>query len=415
MTTTTGTTPGTIADAAGGDRAGQLHVSDRFDEIMAGIDERAQVLRDAGDENDRLGKPTDAAAKVLDELGVYRSTLPAPIGGLEFSPRQLVELMEALAWHDSSTGWILLATNVASAATGAFAAGEAVDELFGGGRTARLAGQGTRQGTARRVDGGYVISGYWQYNSGSPVATHIHTGIKGDDGRNLVGVLPIDRVTLIDNWDVLGLRATGSSDYRIDEQFVPDAFTYEATSREPKRGGALYRMGLANIANMHHGGWALGACKRLLEEMRAVAADKADKPGTSTQTDQFFAEYADLDVRYRAARAFMMQTWADIEASLDAGRELTTEQGTLILLATYNAKRTAQAIANGVATWAGTTAMRPGVIQRYLRDVYTGVQHLLCSPPIHQAAGKQLAGLAHPDAQWIFYDLVEPVADGGAA
>ena len=36
-------------------------------------------------------------------------------------------------------------------------------------------------------------------------------------------MLPVEQVKLIDNWDVMGLRATGSIDYKIDRAFVPEA------------------------------------------------------------------------------------------------------------------------------------------------------------------------------------------------
>lgn len=388
----------------------RLHVSEEFDGVMERIAKHAETFRSEGAAGEALGGPTPVVVEALLDTGAFLSTVPVAAGGYEFSPRQVLQLMETLAWHEASTGWNVLGTGTAGAGTGAFVADEAIEEYFGEGRIARLVGQGTRLGDTRRVEGGYEISGRWSYNSGSPVATHIHTGIKAEDGSPMAATLPIEKVELIENWDVLGLRATGSSDYSIDGVFVPDTHIYPVLNAERKRGGTFYKLGLPNIATLHHAGWALGASKRLLEEMRALAAEKAPRPGTATNTDQFYAVYAELDARYRGARAMLMEIWADIEAVLDVDGPVTTEHVTLIHHGTINAKRGAQMIANGVATWAGTNAMRPGPIQRYIRDVYTGVQHLLCSPPVQQSVGKQLSGLASDDAFWIFYDLVEPGA-----
>ena len=180
---------------------------------------------------------------------------------------------------------------------------------------------------------------------------------------------------------------------------------YNPVTPTQKRGGAVYRVGLPNIASLHHAGWALGAMKRLLEEMRSIAKQK------SRDSDQFFAAYAEMEARYRAARAFVLDVCADIEASLDTGADaLTTEQLSLLHLCVINANRGAQVIANDVATWVGTALLWPSTVQRYFRDVYTGVQHLLLSPPVQQRVGKQLSGMAAPDAFWVFYDLVEPAA-----
>ena len=73
--------------------------------------------------------------------------------------------------------------------------------------------------------------------------------------------------TLIENWDVLGLRATGSIDYRTTNVFVPEAYTHFAVTESPKRGGALYTIGIAGFAVICHSGWACGIGRRLLDEL----------------------------------------------------------------------------------------------------------------------------------------------------
>ena len=56
---------------------------------------------------------------------------------------------------------------------------------------------------------------------------------------------------------------------------------------------------------------------------------------------------------------------------------------------------------------AGTTGLRAGTIQRLFRDMHAGTQHLVASPPVFRAIGRELAGLA-PNATWRFIDLVDP-------
>ncbi len=403
----------TTAQAVAGGESGapsRLRVSDEFDRVMQGIQERSALIRADGEEGEERGAPTPEVIEALDEIGVFRAALPREVGGYEFSPRQLVLMMEALASHDTGTAWTVLGVVDSSALSAAFLEDVAIEEYFGEGRVARMSGQGTREGAGKRVPGGYLVSGSWQFNSGSCISTHIHTAIRGDDNRSLVATLPIDQVTQIDNWDVLGLRATASHDYRIDGVFVADTHMYDPIAPVQRRGGAVFQAGLANLATLQHAAWALGASKRLLEEIREISQSKASRPRVSTSTDAFYGAYADLEARYRGSRAFLLDTWGDVEATLDEGEELSTEQISLINLGTIATNRAAQAIANEVMTWAGTTAMRRGSLQRYFRDVYTGVQHLVCSPPVQHSVGKQLAGRAAPGTKWGFYDLVEPSA-----
>lgn len=389
-----------------------LRVSADFDRIMAGVAELAPMMRADGQRGEVLGRPTPAVLEALEDLGVYRAMMPREVGGFEFSPTQQIQLMEALAWHESGTAWTVLGVVDVSALCAAYLDDVAVEEYFGDGRCALMSGQGTRPGTGVRVDGGYLVSGQWQFNSGSAISTHIHTAILGDDGRMLMATMPVEQVEYIDNWNVLGLRASASNDYRIDGVFVADTHTYDPVTPIQRRGGAMFQAGLAYLASMQHAGWALGVSKRLLEEVRAQSAQKAARPGAATSTDQFYAAYAEMEARYRGARAFLLQAWGDVERTVDAGEPLSTEQISLIQLGTITTNRTAQFIANEVATFAGTALIRESALQRYFRDVYTGVSHLVCSPPLQQEIGRQLAGRAAADARWEFYDLVEPEAAG---
>lgn len=387
-----------------------LRVSPEFDAMMARLAEKAELIRRDGPEGERLGRPTDEVIAALHEIDVFRAMMPLEVGGYEFSPTQQIRLMEALAWHDSGTAWTFLGVVDVSALVAAYVDDVAIEEYFGEGRCALFSGQGTKPGVARRVEGGYVISGEWQFNSGSPVSTHLHTGILGDDGRFLMATLPADRAEHIPNWDVLGLRATGSHDYRIDEAFVADTHTYDPITPVQRRGGAMFQIELAYLAGMQHAGWALGVCKRLLEEIRELGKAKAARPSVATSTDAFYMAYADMEARYRGARAFLLDVWSDAERTVGAGRKLSTEQVSLLQLGTIATNRTAQYIANEIATWTGTALIRECDLQRYFRDTYTGVTHLVCSPPVHQEVGRQLAGRAADDAYWAFYDLIEPSA-----
>ncbi|PRX49567.1 alkylation response protein AidB-like acyl-CoA dehydrogenase [Prauserella shujinwangii] len=403
MTATETATTGR-ADAPG------LHVSDEFDALLDRLDGIAPLLADDAEESEELGRLAESSVRALWDTGAFRVGIPRELGGYEFSPRQVIETIARISAADASAGWTFMALQMVTGTTAAYLGEVAARDLFPdvpNGRHALIAGQGTKLGTAERVEGGYRITGHWHFASGIAHATHVHTAaFCAETGQALVFTLPKEQTTLIDNWDVLGLRATGSIDYTCAERFVPDSHVYEIATMEARHGGALYRMGLANMAGVCHTGWALGVGRRLLDELKALAGKKTGTPNAAVDTQQFHAEYADAESKLRSARAWAMDVWADNEATLGAGRLLDTEQETVTRLMLNNTTWSVHAVGQTVHKWAATAALRRGPLQRYLRDLHSGTQHVTSSPVVLQNCGRWLSGLA-PRSRWVFLDLRE--------
>jgi len=157
-----------------------------------------------------------------------------------------------------------MAANLAIGTAGAYLGDSAAAELFAGGKHPVIAGQGTRPGTATRVEGGYKLTGSWSFGSGLLHSTHTHSlGIIAETGEARIFVTPIAQANLLlDSWNVMGLRGTGSVDYTFDGVFVPDAYTHGAFVTEPMRGGAIFRSGIMGFAEICHSGWAVGVGRR---------------------------------------------------------------------------------------------------------------------------------------------------------
>jgi alkylation response protein AidB-like acyl-CoA dehydrogenase len=220
-------------------------------------------------------------------------------------------------------------------------------------------------------------------------------------------VLPVEKATLIDNWDVLGLRATGSIDYTIDNVFVPAAYTHYAVTQTPKRGGNLYTIGIIGFAAMCHSGWACGIGRRVLDELARVVQTRGGSAGPQGGSVGFQEDFAKAEAKYRSARAFVYETWGDVADTLARGAALSVRQNTLIRLAMANVTWSAHEVALFVYKSGGTEALRSGTIQRLFRDMHAGTQHITASPPVYQAIGRELGGLAEGE-QWVFLNLVKP-------
>jgi alkylation response protein AidB-like acyl-CoA dehydrogenase len=358
-------------------------------------------------EGDAQGRLADEVVEALHEHRLWGMWVPKAVGGSELDPVSSLEVLESLAFGDPSTAWVLMAAALATGTGGAYLGDEAAEVLFAGQRLPVIAGQGTRPGSAVAQDGGFLLSGSWSFASGIKHATHIHTlAIIEETGEPRIFVLPLAEATLIDNWDVLGLRGTGSIDYTIDSVFVREPFTHFATTETPLRGGSLYHMGIPGFAAVCHTGWALGVARRLLDELAALAHAKAGRAAAQADNAAFLSGYEEAEGRLRAARALAFETWRDAWQTLAGGDRLSVRQQSLIRLAITHATAAAHEVGIFVYGAGGTTALRSGTIQRVFRDLHAGTQHMIVSPPVRQTIARELAGLAEGKV-WRFMDLVD--------
>ena len=386
MTETTTTTPELLDEAR---------------RLEALIDEHAA-------EGDERGRLSDPVVDALHDAGIFGMWVPKALGGSELDPVSSLKVIDQLAYADPSTGWVTMAAGLAIGTGAAYLGDQAVEEIFGGERFPVIAGQGTRPGKAVAQDGGHVLSGSWQFASGIKHSGFIHTlGVVEGTGEPRIFVLPVEQATLIDNWDVMGLRATGSIDYEIDSVFVPEHFSHFAVTETPERGGDLYRLGIINIAGICHSGWALGIARRLIDELAKMVQAKAGRPGALADNQSFQEGFARAEGIRRAARALIFETWTDVTRDARARRgpvgrpEHEHPPGHR---STSRGPRTRSA--KFVYASSGTTGLRSGKVQQLFRDMHAGTQHVIPSLPIQQTIGRKLAGLAD-DKKWQFLELVD--------
>jgi alkylation response protein AidB-like acyl-CoA dehydrogenase len=344
-------------------------------------------------EADRAEADTTTTAAVVDALRdseLFWLLVPSEFGGLDTDVSTALAVFETLAYADGSVGWSAMANSTSSCFAAIYTGESAARTMFTDDQRAIHAGMLGPVGSARRVDGGYRVTGRYSFGSGCAHASYIGAGTieTDDDGRQLtmdsglpamrVVLMPRDEVDFRGNWDVIGLQATGSYDYVVDDVFVPEDFTYSLLEHTQQRGGENYGIGLFAITGAGHAGFGLGVGRRALDEITKLASTRVRMAGFATiGAEQLFQHDLGIhDCALRAARALVFDTYADADAQARAkGAVDVTTQARARAVATY-ATRVATDATRFAFSWAGSAGLRDGVVQRCLRDLLAGSQHI---------------------------------------
>lgn len=384
--------------------------------------EQAKALRPLfermGEANEKKGLLSDEVVHALHSSGLFAMWVPNCLGGAELTPTESLKLIEEVACADGSTGWVLMAAALSTGAAAAYLGDESVKGMFSGNRSPVMAGQGAPVGRAKETDGGYELSGNWNYGSGIRHADYVHTGALVLDrsgsirmGQNCIPearifIVPREKFAFGENWDVIGLRATGSIDYSASGVIVPEHATHLTECTTPKRGGPFYMLGIKGMGSIGHTGFALGVGRRMLDEIAQLARTKSGRLGLLGDSESFLEKFGAAEAKFRAARALAFDTWDAIEETLYRGQPLTTRQHTLHRLALNHATWTAAEVCMFAYQAGGGVSLRASVIQRCFRDMNAGTQHITSAPPVLRDCGRELAGLAK-DKVWGFTTLID--------
>lgn len=335
--------------------------------------------------------------EMLKASGVYRALVAKRFGGDEKSPSEFLRLIERIAVADGSTGWVasfgfsavyLSALPVATLAT-----------MYANGPDVVFAGGIFPPQKAVPVDGGYEVSGRWSWGSGSTGADLIGVGIKVEDGTTTNGlpriaVMPSGRVTIAENWEVNGLKGTGSHDMVVDKVVVAPEWTFI-------RGGAssldapLYRYPSMALAAQVLAVVALGVARASLDHMKEIASNRVSITGAPTFGDRAHVqiEIARAEAGLRSARAFFYETTDAAYEKLVRGEDLSVEDRALIRLASSHAARAGADVAVAIYRLSGTDGIfTSNPVARYMQDAMIVPQHAFLSEGTWQSAGRIMLG-----------------------
>ncbi|TKA98451.1 hypothetical protein FAZ78_00620 [Cereibacter changlensis] len=350
----------------------------------------APIVRAEAAASEALGTMTPKVVQAMKDAGLFWMLLETKAGGFQAPMVDCMEAWEEIAAADGSAGWSLMANSTGTAVPYAFCSDEAVAEIYGGPEKPIMAGMLGPGGMAVETNGALQGSGKYRFGSGSLHATWVGSGMfvmddkamrKLPDGSPVVRVCwrPREEVKFEHEWDVMGLRGTGSVDYSLTDVTVPEGFHHERSITRSPRDWRLYDIGIAGLACAGHTGFALGVMRRALEEITRIAFGKK-RPAYATVLGEqpvFRHDFAYHEASYHAARDFTLRFYGEIQDHLEAGGELTPAMRARFRQNCIFVHKVASEVVRFCHVMGGSESLRnPSDLGRCMRDIHVATQHI---------------------------------------
>jgi indole-3-acetate monooxygenase len=351
--------------------------------------------------------------------GLFTLLAPKAHGGLEVHPVEAMQVWEAVARIDAAAAWNLV-MNQAVAAYAAWLPAAGAQEVFRDGPST-VAGALNPPAAASRTDGGWRITGQCPFGSGCHNAQWLampaiemdgdHPKVDPATGQSVAafGVfLPRTSATILDTWHTMGMRGTGSTDYAVQDLFVPDHLTVPVaplTHPAPGFEGPLFRM-WPWTAILGEATVSVGVAAAAVDEAVQLCRSKTPAYNAMPLREQQLAQFqmgkakarveASRDTLYRAAEA----AYEDVARS----NTLLSKDAKirLQLAACFAAEACAEAV-RFVNDAVGTSSIRVGQpFERHFRDAHVLLQHSSKSSARYGSAGRLMFGLEN-DWVWLSF------------
>jgi indole-3-acetate monooxygenase len=378
------------------------------DEIAVTAASLAPLIMEASGEGEAMRCTPPRVVEALASAGLFQMFLPRAIGGPELPPLVAFRAIEEISKADGSVGWCTMIATVLSLFTG-WLDTDIARAMVGTPADLRAAGSLRPQGEARETNGGYRVSGRWNFASGVTYADWVYCTCRvmgGSAPRMSAAGVPLTRAAWIpasaaridDTWSVVGLRGTGSHDFIVDDIFVDKQHT-SSFADPPLEGGQLYNprtffvtLWVVTAAN------ALGIARGAIDTFVNLAGrSSTSSPLPLRDRPAVQSRVAEAEAILSAARAFVLDAVGTV---WDGGPDQSLAIAKARLAITHGMHEAVRAV-DLVFHAAGTNAIySSNPLERHFRDIHVVVQHNAAFAVHYESAGKVLLGLRPTDPGW---------------
>lgn len=380
--------------------------------VLARAEALVPRLAERAFDAERNGMVPVETVREMQEAGLFRVLQPKRWGGYEMDPRVFYSVQMILAKGCMSTAWIYGVIGVHNWQLPLFPE-QAQQDVWASNSATLIASTYMPVGKAEPVEGGYRFSGRWGFSSGVDHAEWIFLGglLPKRDGsgalEHVTFLLPKADYRIERNWDVLGLRATGSHDIVVEGAFVPEHRTQRTNDHSdagcPGREtnpGWLYRIPFTQVFQRAVSSSCIGALDGAIQEFRDRSAAHIGKHGAKTAEDvnaQLAACEAIMTIDQ--LKLVLFRNYARIVRCAQTGDKMPVEERLLQRAqASLVPKLCADATSELLRACAASGLYKTNPIERVFRDIHQARGHIANNADAYaRAFGAVMLGLPNTD------------------
>ena len=353
------------------------------------------IVRLIAESSQRISEERQIPQHLIDAMtgqGLFRLMVPASVGGLEMDLLDYLAMTQAVSAADGSTGWCFNQNNVLG--TMAALMPESLAKEVWSDPGAILCNGPPQHAAVAAVDGGYSLTGRWNFSSGSRHATWVIAICRLDDGKTLTMYIPKEDMHFVDTWQVSGLRGTGSFSFEAKELFVPARRSY-VEAKMPRDSGPLYLIPRGLLFAAGFAAVALGVARSGLDVAIDLALRKTpqeqtllrDQPATQRDVGQ-------AEALWGSANAFLMEKSKRLwESACDRHAITLGERIDLRLASTHAIRKAAEVVDIAYSICGATSIFESSPIQRKFQDSHAITQQIQGRMDHYETAGQFFLGL----------------------
>lgn len=366
--------------------------TDRYVAIVSRARALIPNLRERAPRTEALRRLPPETERDLHDAGLFRIVQPRRVGGSELDYVALVDCADALGQADASVAW-----NFANLASHHWMLGmfdrRAQDAVWQKDANALIASSFIfPAGRARKVDGGYVLTGHWPFSSGvescdwNMLASVVSSDDEADGIEYRIFLLNKGEYKVNDTWNATGLCGTGSNDVWVTDAFIAEQMTIAVSDLTggPTPGSAvnpnpLYALPVFSLFPYVLSGVGLGNAQACLNDYVEFARHRASTYNRAKVSDMQTTQIkiAEASAKIDAARLIMRSNCIDAMADARRGHVPDIAAKTRLRRdGAFSVGLCTEAVSLLFAASGARSLFTSGALQRQFRDAHAVNSHL---------------------------------------